>query len=381
MKIFDSLSRKKSHFLFKGNIIKIFICGPTVYDYCHLGHARIFFFYDLMTRYLLFKGLEPMVIVNLTDIDPKIATRANIQGLSPEALANKYIDELYTDLLSCGITTTLNFVRVSDYVKTAAKLIAGLLERKLAYSRNGNIYLDTTALRSYGKLSQLSAKDLDNRRLDIGPGKLNPRDILIWNASDEFGQKYDDKILGSGIPWWHMQDTSVVMSNFNGIYDIHGGAKDLIYPHHESHLAQLEVLTSAASPIRYWTHVGLVNIKGNKMSNSEGNSIRIRDVLKRYNSNTLRLYFLSQHYREPLAFSQSKLHKFENIDKTISNTMANVFSRRESNDGSKLLSKFVQYIEDDFNTPAALQLLTDTARSHNAVNDLKNMVNIFGLRY
>jgi cysteinyl-tRNA synthetase len=381
LKIFDSLSRKKSNFLFKGNIIKIFICGPTVYDYCHLGHARIFLFYDLMTRYLLFKDLDPIVIVNLTDIDPKIATRANIQGLSPEALANKYIDELYTDLLSCGITTTFNFVRVSDYVKTAAKLIAGLLERKLAYSRNGNIYLDTTALRSYGKLSQLSAKDLDNRRLDIGPGKLNPRDILIWNASDEFGQKYDDKILGSGIPWWHMQDTSVVMSNFNGIYDIHGGAKDLIYPHHESHLAQLEVLTSAPSPIRYWTHVGLVNIKGNKMSNSEGNSIRIRDVLKRYNSNTLRLYFLSQHYREPLAFSQSKLHKFEIIDKTISNTMANVLSRRESNDGSKLLSKFVQYIEDDFNTPAALQLLTDTARSHNEVNDLKNMVNIFGLRY
>jgi cysteinyl-tRNA synthetase len=381
LKIFDSLSRKKSHFLFKENKIKIFICGPTVYDYCHLGHARIFFFYDLMTRYLLFKGLDPMVIVNLTDIDPKIATRANIKGLSPEALANKYIDELYTDLLSCGITTTFNFVRVSDYVKTAAKLVASLLERKLAYSRNGNIYLDTTTLRSYGKLSHLSVKDLDNRRLDIGPGKLNPRDILIWNASDEFGQKYDDKILGSGIPWWHMQDTSVVMSNFNGIYDIHGGAKELIYPHHESILAQLEVLTSAPSPIRYWTHVGLVNIKGKKMSNSEGNAIRIRDVLKRYNSNALRLYFFSQHYREPLAFSQSKLHKFEIIDKTISNTMANVLSRRESNNGSKLLAKFIQYIEDDFNTPSSLSLLIDTARSHNAVNDLKNMVNIFGLQY
>jgi cysteinyl-tRNA synthetase len=381
LKIFDSLSRKKSYFISKDNNVKIFICGPTVYDYCHLGHARIFFFYDLMTRYLLSKGLHPMVIVNITDIDPKIATRANIQGLSPEALANKYIDELYTDLLSCDITTTFNFVRVSDYVKTAAKLVARLLERKLAYSRNGNIYLDTTTLRSYGKLSQLSVKDLDNRRLDIGPGKLNPRDILIWNASDEFGQKYDDKILGSGIPWWHMQDTSVVMSNFNGIYDIHGGAKELIYPHHESHLAQLEVLTSALSPIRYWTHVGLVNIKGNKMSNSVGNTIRIRDVLKRYNSNTLRLYFLSQHYREPLAFSESKLHKFEIIDKTISNTMANVLSRRESNDGSKLLAKFIQYIEDDFNTPPALRLLIDIARLHNAVNDLKNMVNIFGLRY
>jgi cysteinyl-tRNA synthetase len=171
------------------------------------------------------------------------------------------------------------------------------------------------------------------------------------------------------------------MSNFNGIYDIHGGAKELIYPHHESILAQLEVLTSAPSPIRYWTHVGLVNIKGKKMSNSEGNAIRIRDVLKRYNSNTLRLYFFSQHYREPLAFSQSKLHKFEIIDKTISNTMANVLSRRESNNGSKLLAKFIQYIEDDFNTPSSLSLLIDTARSHNAVNDLKNMVNIFGLQY
>ncbi len=381
MKIFDSLSRKKSYFISKDNNVKIFVCGPTVYDYCHLGHARIFFFYDLMTRYMRFKGLTPIVIVNITDIDPKIPIRASIEGLSIEALTNKYIDELYNDLLSCDIITSFNFVRVSDYVNTAAKLVTNLLERKLAYSRNGNIYLDTTRLNSYGKLSQMNKSDLDNRRLDIGPGKINPSDILIWNASDEFGQKYYHKILGSGIPWWHMQDSSVVMSNFNGIYDIHGGGTELIYPHHESHLAQLEVLTSSSCPIRYWTHVGLVKIQGRKMSNSIGNTIKIRDILKRYNSNTLRLYFFSQHYRESIIFSESKLNKFEIIDKNISNAIDNVLAYEESSNNSKLLTKFIRYIEDDFDTPRALDLLINTARSHDEVNDLKNMVNTFGLQY
>jgi cysteinyl-tRNA synthetase len=381
LKIFDSLSRKKSYFISKDNNVKIFVCGPTVYDYCHLGHARIFFFYDLMTRYMRFKGLTPIVIVNITDIDPKIPIRASIEGLSIEALTNKYIDELYTDLLSCDVITSFNFVRVSDYVNTAAKLVTNLLERKLAYSRNGNIYLDTTRLNSYGKLSQMNKSDLDNRRLDIGPGKINPSDILIWNASDEFGQKYYHKILGSGIPWWHMQDSSVVMSNFNGIYDIHGGGTELIYPHHESHLAQLEVLTSSSCPIRYWTHVGLVKIQGRKMSNSIGNTIKIRDILKRYNSNTLRLYFFSQHYRESIIFSESKLNKFEIIDKNISNAIDNVLAYEESSNNSKLLTKFIRYIEDDFDTPRALDLLINTARSHDEVNDLKNMVNTFGLQY
>jgi cysteinyl-tRNA synthetase len=381
LKIFDSLSRKKSYFISKDNNVKIFVCGPTVYDYCHLGHARIFFFYDLMTRYMRFKGLTPIVIVNITDIDPKIPIRASIEGLSIEALTNKYIDELYNDLLSCDIITSFNFVRVSDYVNTAAKLVTNLLERKLAYSRNGNIYLDTTRLNSYGKLSQMNKSDLDNRRLDIGPGKINPSDILIWNASDEFGQKYYHKILGSGIPWWHMQDSSVVMSNFNGIYDIHGGGTELIYPHHESHLTQLEVLTSSSCPIRYWTHVGLVKIQGRKMSNSIGNTIKIRDILKRYNSNTLRLYFFSQHYRESIIFSESKLNKFEIIDKNISNAIDNVLAYEESSNNSKLLTKFIRYIEDDFDTPRALDLLINTARSHDEVNDLKNMVNTFGLQY
>lgn len=381
MKIYDTLSRKKSYFISKDNNVKIFVCGPTVYDYCHLGHARIFFFYDLMTRYLRFKGLTPIVIINITDIDPKIPIKATIEGLSTEALINKYIDGLYNDLLSCGIITSFNFARVSDYVNTAAKLVANLLERKLAYSRNGNIYLDISRLKSYGKLSQMSKSDVENRRLDIGPGKINPSDILIWNASDEFGQKYYNKILGSGIPWWHMQDTSVVMSNFNGIYDVHGGAIELIYPHHESHLAQLEVLTSSFCPVRYWTHVGLVKIKGKKMSNSVGNTIKIRDMLKRYNSNTLRLYFFSRHYRESIIFSRSKLNKFEIIDKTLSNTIDNVPAYEESGNNSNLLSRFIRYIEDDFDTPRALDLLINTVRLHDEVNNVKNMVNIFGLQY
>ena len=192
MKVFDSLSIKECNFQPDDHQVKIFVCGPTVYDYIHLGHARLLLFYDLMARYLLFRGFRPTTIVNITDIDPTISSRAKTQGVSARDLSSKFIEELYTDMISLGITSNLNFARVSDYIDTARQFIIKLLKRKLAYSLNGNIYLNTGKMTSYGRLSRLTRSELNNMRFDIAPGKYNATDTLLWNTSDDFGERYPD---------------------------------------------------------------------------------------------------------------------------------------------------------------------------------------------
>ena len=356
------------------------ICGPTVYDFSHLGHARILLFYDLVARYLILSGIRTTAILNITDIDPKLSFRAKEERSSAEDISNRFINELLIDIQSLGINT-LSIARTSQYVKTARKLILGLLNNKRAYFANGNVYLDTSSLLSYGKLSRMSKEDLVNRRLDISPGKKNPNDILLWNGSDDFGQKYYDDFLGIGVPWWHMQDSSVAMSIFNGIYDMHGGATELVYPHHESLMTQLQVLTSNRKPVKIWNHVGLVNINGNKMSKSFGNIIRIRDLIRKYNSNIIRLYLFSKHYRQPIMFSQSELTKFCSADEIIANALWEDVNTKIPHHKTRLTKEFSSHIENDVNTPAALELMMETARKRESIADLRYMTRIFGLIY
>ena len=381
MRIFNTLSDLKDKATPRHGSLKILICGPTVYDFSHFGHGRILLFYDLVARYLMLKGIRTTAILNITDIDPKISLRARQERSSTTDISNRFINELLIDIQSLGINT-FGIARTSDYVKSAMKQISELLNKKRAYLANGNVYLDTSFLVSYGRLSRMSREDLANSRIDIAPGKKNPSDILIWNGSDDFGQKYYDKSLGVGVPWWHTQDSSVAMSIFNGIYDIHGGATELIYPHHESLLAQLRVLTSNQQPVKIWNHVGLVNIDGKKMSKSFGNVIRIRDLIRKYNSNTIRLYVFSKHYRQPFMFSQSELDKFYSTDETIASALWGKNDAAKSPDRkTRLINEFTSYIEDDVNTPAALQLMIETARKRESITDLRHMTRIFGLIY
>jgi cysteinyl-tRNA synthetase len=379
---------KKRKFFIDSKVVKIFICGPTVYDYSHLGHARIFLFYDLVSRYFIFKRFRPIVIVNITDIDPKISFKAKVESISQRKLSTKYLEELLIDLSLLGINGTLNFARASDYVESSKEIVKKLLRNNIAYSTSGNIFLDTTGLSSYGKLSGMTRHDLDNARLDISPGKHNPSDILLWNAADDFDEKYPDEILGNGVPWWHMQDSSIAMSNFNGRYDIHGGAADLIYPHHESHRAQLQVLTSCERPVKYWTHVGLLTVSSKKMSKTLHNTIRIRDLLKKYDSNIIRLYIYSNHYRSQFEFSLSSLDKFREVDDIIANAFIELdkvssecYHNQYDKTTKKNLNEFIKCIEDDFDTPKALEIMIHTAKSDKSFAALRDMVNTFGLRY
>ena len=380
MRIFNTLSGLKEKATPRDGNLRMLICGPTVYDFSHLGHARILLFYDLVVKYFMSSGKRATAILNITDIDPKISLRAKEEGSSAVDISNRFIKELMIDIQSLGINT-LCIARTSDYVETAKKLILELLSKKRAYFSNGNIYLDTSSLVSYGKLSQMSREDLVNSRVDIAPGKKNPNDILLWNGIDDFGQKYYDKSLGVGVPWWHMQDASVAMLIFNGLYDIHGGATELVYPHHESLLAQLQVLTSNQLPVKIWNHVGLVSINGKKMSKSFGNIIRIRDLIRKYNSNIIRLYIFSKHYRQPFMYSQSELDKFYSTDETIASALWRETGTKIPHRRTRLTKEFTSYIENDVNTPAALELMIETAIEGESIADLRHMVRIFGLSY
>lgn len=380
MRIFNTLSGLKEKATPRDGNLRMLICGPTVYDFSHLGHARILLFYDLVVKYFMSSGKRATAILNITDIDPKISLRAKEEGSSAADISNRFIKELMIDIQSLGINT-LCIARTSDYVETAKKLILELLDKKRAYFSNSNIYLDTSSLVSYGKLSQMSREDLVNSRVDIAPGKKNPNDILLWNGIDDFGQKYYDKSLGVGVPWWHMQDSSVAMLIFKGLYDIHGGATELIYPHHESLLAQLQVLTSNQRPVKIWNHVGLVSINGKKMSKSFGNIIRIRDLIRKYNSNIIRLYLFSKHYRQPFMYSQSELDKFYLTDETIASALWRETGTKIPHRRTRLTKEFTSYIENDVNTPAALELMIETAREGESIADLRHMVRIFGLSY
>lgn len=384
MKIFDTLTKSNISLKLGNKKIKIFVCGPTLYDNCHIGHARLFVLVDLVVRILLSKNCIPHVIVNVTDIDPKL----NKNKITPDLLLNDFINDLNKLEIN-----DLIFAKTSDYVKQAKDLIGKLIKRNLAYSVNGNVYLDTSKFNTYGALSHLSKKKLSNHRYDIDINKRNITDIFLWNTSDTYGTEYDDKVLGDGTPWWHMQDTAVAMFHFNGNYDMHVGGIDLCYPHHEVILSNLIALSQKEKPVACWMHVGILDIENAKMSKSSGNAIYIKDLLKKYDVNTLKLYFYSHDYKRLLNFKISELERFEEMNNMIRSlvfvsdygkgingitydTVKDIKDTRES----EIIKKFKKYIED-LDTPNALKVFLDTVEDVDKMNDAKKMMDIFGLRY
>jgi len=385
--IFDRETKSNISIAPGNNFIRIFVCGPTVYDNCHIGHARIFVLVDLISRALQSRNHVSHVIVNITDIDPKLFEN----NINSDLIFGNLIDDL--NRLGIG---NLNYARATDYVAESKEVIGNLIKRKLAYSINGNVYLDSSKFNSYGALSHLSKKELQNQRYDIDINKRNVTDIFLWNTSDDYGIQYNDKNFGNGTPWWHTQDTAVAMFHFDGNYDIHVGGIDLCFPHHEMLRAILMALTHKKKPVKCWMHVGILDIESTKMSKSTGNAIYVRDLLKKFDANTLKLYFYSLDYKKIMNFSVSELIKFEAINTTIRNIVStSVHDSRNydtTNDNAvtdtKALRKdtntlelFYNYIENDLDTPNALALFLQTVMNPNRMNEAKKMMKIFGLEY
>ncbi len=383
LKIFNSFSLKKEDFEpFDKPHVKIFICGPTLYDYTHLGHARIFLTHDLLCRYLQAKGFTTDVLVNMTDINQNVFNKSIEQSTDYRTLTRFYSDQFIKDLELLNITTITRLAHVSDYVKSIIKHITVLMKNKNAYSANGNIYFDTKTVDNYGVISKQSRQQLNLHRMDIGPNKKNQGDIMLWNCSEDFGFSWESD-FGDGVPWWHIQDTTVAFENFGTHYDIHGGAKELAYPHHDAHFAQYKALGEPENPVKLWMHTGLVLSNGEKMSKSLGNMVLSRDLVNKYGQNLLRIYIFSTHYRDEINYNENDLHNKKSLLEKVYSTK-NKISDDTSQAISNLIEEFFVSLDDDLNSPNALdkvdKICTLVLQGENiSTQDFEKIIGVLGL--
>ena len=363
--IYNTMSMQKELFQpFIPGKVNMFVCGPTVQSFMHIGHARTYIFYDVLARYLSHIGYEVNFLMNITDIDDRITAAANSGGVDPEKHAEEYAKAFVEDMNQLRILTVTSFERVSNYIPEMIRQISTLISKKHAYVIGGEVFFDASSYPEYGKLSHQSHLDLSLRPLEISSKKRRLLDFALWRSVTLVEGEWNSP-WGMGSPGWHIQDTALSMSNFGPHYDIHGGAYDLIYPHHEAEIAQAECVSGVRPFVKYWVHTRLVNLKGSKMSKSEGNVLNVRDALREYSSDQLRLYFLSLHYRSDAEFDERKLKRigdtYNEIKKMAKGIEENRSARARRRDSSKVLQPVYDALNDDMDTPKAVEFLIKLA--------------------
>jgi len=351
------------------NRVNMFVCGPTVYDHAHIGHARTYLAYDVIARYLRYKGFSLFYLMNITDVDDKIIERAKQRKINPLELSKNFNKEFLDDMFSLNMLSTNLFARASEHIPEMIDQIQRLLEKGYAYRVNGDIYFTISEFPDYGRLSGQKPEELKKHRIEPDPRKKDPSDFSLWKSrsKDELGW---NSPWGWGRPGWHIEDTAITETYFGPQYDIHGGALELVFPHHEAEIAQAEAVTGKKPLVKYWIHTGMVNVKGQKMSKSLGNFVTIKEILQKYNSNVLRIFFASSHYRSPIDYNERNLENARENFRTISdayNMAKNVLdikrSKGENKDSNYLddnqshKNKFMEAMDDDFNTPVALSVM------------------------
>ena len=373
MEIYNTLTRKKERLEPReGKKVQMFVCGPTVYDYIHIGNARTFVFFDVVAKYLRHKGYGVNYIQNITDIDNKIIERAQKEGVNPLEYAKKYNDIFKEDMKSLGVTSP-EYKNATDHIPEVIKQVQTLLDKASAYTIDGDgIYFDLSTFTDYGKLSGRNAGMADDAvsRIDDSDKKRNWGDFALWKFSAE-GDPSWPAPFGDGRPGWHIEDTSITEKYFGPQYDIHGGGQDLIFPHHEAEIAQQESASSLKPFVKYWMHCAFLINKEEKMSKSKGNFKTAHDLLEQYPKEVLRFYILSGYYSSPLEFNDktlrqseagvNRIYEFmqkltlaggsgkENIEKQIINTE----------------KQFLDSMDNDFNTPNSLASIFSLIRNVN----------------
>ncbi len=365
--------------------VSVYVCGPTVYDYSHIGHARTYISFDVIVRYLEYRGYKLTYVVNITDIDDKIIARAKETNEDPLVLSKRFEQAFFEDMEEFNLRPADQFPRVSDHIQDIIIMIEGLVEKEAAYVADGDVYFDVTKIQDFGKLSHQSLDQMmAGARVEIDRKKRSPHDFALWKRSDE-GEPGWDSPWGTGRPGWHMECSVMSMKYLGPQLDIHGGAKDLIFPHHENEIVQSESYTGKKPFAKYWIHTGFLTINGLKMSKSLGNFITIRDLLKRHSAESFRLFALSTHYRRPVDFSDEGLSQAEAGLERIYETrdrLRNLIRSdacRESPDEERLLEeiaeakeKYLMGMDNDFNSAIALASFHDLIRLGNRVGDLKS---------
>jgi cysteinyl-tRNA synthetase len=310
MKIQSTMTGDKENFQpIHNNRINLFVCGPTVYDDSHIGHARTYIAFDVVARYLKYKGFSVFYLQNITDVDDKIIQRAAEIGASPRSLARRFEQRYLEDMHALGVTNVNYYARATEHVPEIINQIERLSELGFAYETESGIYFDESRFEDFGKLSHQNADDRKLHRIEPDPTKRNPGDFSLWKKRQDGEDVTWASPWGPGRPGWHIEDTAITETYLGAQYDIHGGAMDLIFPHHEAEIAQMEATSGKKPLVRYWMHTGFLNVRGEKMSKSLGNFTTIRDMLQKYEADAFRLFVLLAHYRSPIDFSEEALEQ------------------------------------------------------------------------
>ena len=407
MQVYNSQTRKKEPFTpIKEGHVGIYSCGPTVYDFFHIGNARPFIVFDVLRRYLEYKGMQVTLVQNFTDVDDKMIRRANEEGITVKELGDRFIDEYFKDAQALGIRPATVHPRATEHIPHIIALIEKLIERDLAYETQGSVYYRTAGFEDYGKLSGQSVDDLDaGARVDVDDEKHDPADFALWKAAKE-GEPSWDSPWGQGRPGWHIECSAMSMAYLGESIDIHSGGKDLLFPHHENEIAQSEGATGKPF-VKYWMHNGFLNIDSQKMSKSLGNFFTVRDILKEFAAEDVRMFMLSAQYRSPLNFSRESIeqaHASLNRLCTARRNMAFLLKNaqeRELNEQEQAfvanvdsyLQRFEEAMDDDLNTAGAMgelfdlvydantHLSADSAKAaiEKAMNTLDTLTDVLGL--
>lgn len=395
MKIYNTLSGKKEDFVpVREGKVGIYACGVTVYDLCHIGHARSAVVFDVIARYLRYKGFDVKFVRNFTDIDDKIIKRAKDEGLQWYEVASKYIDEYYKDMDRLGIARADVEPKATEHIPEMIEVIKSLIDKGFAYTvkedEAQSVYFAVSKFKDYGKLSKKRLESLEaGARIDVNEKKQNPMDFVLWKASKE-GEPWWDSPWGRGRPGWHIECTAMSMKHLSETIDIHGGGADLVFPHHENEIAQSEAFTGKPFA-KYWVHNGFITIDKEKMSKSLGNFFTIREILDKYDAEVIRLFLLTSHYRSPIEFSEDQLREAESlldrfystmmrIDDFLSSSSSKATSECEALKSSITTTKesFELAMDDDFNTALAIGHLFELIREINKCLDSKPSVQSVG---
>ncbi len=373
LRVYNTMSGKKEDFQPRvPGKVGMYVCGVTVYDYCHIGHARANIVFDIIFRYLQFSGYETTYVRNYTDVDDKIINRANQQGIPSQELAEKFIKAFDEDMASLGLVKPTHQPRATEYIQQIIDITQKLIDKGIAYEASGDVYYSVDKFSDYLKLSKRNMDDmLAGARVAPGEQKQNPMDFALWKTAKP-GEPSWDSPWGKGRPGWHIECSAMSSSLLGESFDIHGGGRDLIFPHHENEIAQSE--GSSGKPfVKYWLHNGFVNVDQEKMSKSLGNFFTIRDILQTYDAEVIRFFILSAHYRSPIDFSdqnlteaQSGLSRFYEALESAEIALSGIEQKESrSTEGEKIEEKFREAMDDDFNTALAIAHLFDGVRTMN----------------
>ncbi len=401
--IYNTLTKKKEVFEpIKKKEVSMYVCGPTVYDSCHIGHARSIIIFDVIARYLKSRYYRVKYVRNFTDIDDKIIAKAQKEKKSAEEISSKYIKEFYEDMDILDVMRPDIEPRATEHIKEIIDFIKILIDKNAAYEIDGDVFFSVRSFKDYGKLSGRRLEDMEaGARIDINEKKRDPFDFVLWKKAKE-NEPYWKSPWGNGRPGWHVECSAMSKKYLGESFDIHGGGEDLIFPHHENEIAQSESASESVF-VKYWVHNGFVKINKEKMSKSLGNFLTIKEILKKYHPETLRLFLLSKHYRSPLDFTDTSLKETENGLHKIYSLLARVYENKDiiknSDDTGEFFESFREAMNDDFNTAKGIGILFNAVRQINktldenndslssdikksietSLSDIKNIGNILGI--